>query len=387
MSFSSVIGQERVVGSLKKAIEGSRVAHAYVFYGPDGVGKRATALAMAASLQCSSQAGGESCGQCGACHKSGKGIHPDTHILMPTTTDPDLQDIGVRLQMLAEDPYQRVDYRSRPSLDGKKGSTNKQIFYSIQHINLQLRKEMSFHRVEGNYRIAILLEADMMRTDAANAFLKLLEEPGDRTVIILVTNRIDHLLPTILSRCQQIRFDPLNTVDVEKALLTRGIEAGQAKMLARMSDGSVGRALDLAGNEDLLQTREQVLEFLRLSFRGKGNTVVSAVDAMSRPGREYAKFQLLVLLSLLRDLLIIRATGNTDLVVNVDQAEALIRFSSNLPDARLENMIEAVEKTAMLVERNTNMRLALVALSRVLNRSMKGEPDVQIATDLLEISA
>ena len=387
MTFSKVIGQERVVGSLKKAIESGRVAHAYVFYGPDGVGKRAAALAMAAALQCDAPSGGESCGTCGACHKASKGLHPDVHVMMPTTKEQDLQDVGARLRMLAEDPYQRVDYRSRPNLDGKRSATNKQVHIFIDHVNNHLRKEMSYHSVEGKYRVAILLDADLMRVDAANALLKLLEEPGNRSVLILVTNRIDHLLPTILSRCQQIRFDTLSTADVERALLSRGIDASRAATLSRMADGSIGRAIDLASNEDLLQTREEVLEFLRVSYQGKGNRVVSAADAMSRPGREYTKFQLLVLLGLLRDLILIRASGNTDLVVNIDQAEALLRFSSNLPDANLENMVDAVEETAMLVERNINLRLALISLSRVLSRSMRGEPGVRMVTDLLEVTA
>ncbi len=387
MLFANIIGQDRVVHSLARAIEQERVAHAYIFHGPDGVGKRAVALALAGALQCTDFQGGDACGNCSGCNKVAKGLHPDVHVLMPTTTDADLHDVSARLQLLAEDPYQRIDFQRRPTLDGSRSSSNKQIFYSVEHINAQLRRAMSFHRAEGLHRVAVLLDVDRMRSDAANAFLKLLEEPGDRTVFILITDRIDHLLPTVISRCQQVRFDTLSNDTVEQAMLARSVEPGIAAMLSRMADGSISRALELFGNQELLQTREKVLEFLRLSYQGKGDRVVSATDSMIGQGREYVKFQLQVIMGLLRDLLLIRTTGDLDLIVNIDQVETLTSFAANLPDARLESMIEAVEETSHLVERNVNMRLALVALSRVLARAMRGQPSVKMETDLLEVQS
>lgn len=387
MLFANIIGQDRVVHSLARAIEQDRVAHAYIFHGPDGVGKRAVALALAGALQCTEFQDGDACGKCNGCHKAGKGLHPDIHVLMPTTTDVDLHDVSARLQLLAQDPYERVDFQHRPTLDGSRSSSNKQIFYSVEHINAQLRRAMSFHRAEGLYRVAVLLDVDRMRSDAANAFLKLLEEPGDRTVFILITNRIDHLLPTVISRCQQVRFLALSNETIEKAMLARNVEPGIAAMLSRMADGSISRALELFENQELLQTREKVLEFLRLSYQGKGDRVVSAIDSMIGQGREYVKFQLQVIMGLLRDLLLIRTTGDASLIVNIDQIDTLTSFSANLPDARLESMIEAVEETCHLIERNVNLRLALIALSRVLARAMRGEPSVKLETDLLELEA
>lgn len=387
MLFANIIGQDRVVHSLARAIEQERVAHAYIFHGPDGVGKRALALALAGALQCTEFRGGDACENCSGCNKVAKGLHPDVHVLMPTTTDADLHDVSARLQLLAEDPYQRIDFQSRPTLDGSRSSSNKQIFYSVEHINAQLRRAMSFHRAEGLYRVAVLLDVDRMRSDAANAFLKLLEEPGDRTVFILITNRIDHLLPTVISRCQQVRFDTLSNETIEKAMLARNVEPGIAAMLSRMADGSISRALELYGNQELLQTREKVLEFLRLSYQGKGDRVVAATDSMIGQGREFVKFQLQVIMGLLRDLLLIRTTGDVSLIVNIDQVDTLTSFAANLPDARLESMIEAVEETSHLVERNVNLRLALVALSRVLARAMRGEPSVKMETDLLEVQS
>jgi DNA polymerase-3 subunit delta' len=382
MAINSIIGQHRVQDALRRMLSSGRVAHALLFHGPEGTGKLAGALAMARALQCSDPVEGDACGGCPACLKSAKGLHPDIHVLMPITKDTDDNERSQRIQKVWEDPYQPADMQSLPSLSGKGGSSNLQIWYRIEHIQEWLRRPMSYHRVEGRYRVAILIGAERIREDAANAFLKLLEEPGKQSVFILITDRVDHLLPTILSRCQQIRFDPLETSDIAHAMEVRGAPPPLAAMLARMSGGSLRRAIALSGNEDLLSAREDVITFLRKSFQGRGDTVVSMVDYMSRSGRESVKFQLSVLLGILRDLLLLQYTGQSGLLVNLDQLDTLQRFAANLPDARIEDMIEAVEQTLFLVERNVNVRLALVALSRSLQAAMRGDGSSAIQLDL-----
>lgn len=374
MINSKIVGQERVVHTLKRTLESGRIAHAYIFHGPDGVGKKAAAFALARALQCLAPIGGEACNECGPCSKALKGLHPDIHVLMPTTKDASHDDISSRLVAMAADPYLIVDFQRKPSLDGASSASNKQVFYSVEMVNESLRRPMSYHRVEGKYRIAIILDADKLRTDAANAFLKLLEEPGGNTVFILTTDRIDHILPTILSRCQQMRFDTLSSEEITAALIERDLVDQQSgPVIARMADGSLSRALDLAGSEELPLVRDEVLHFLRISFQGRGDVVTSVVDSMSGLGREHTKFFLLVMLGTLRDLFLLSETGSSELIVSVDQSETLRKFVDNLPDARIDYMIEAVEQVSYLIERNVNTRLALISLSRVISNAMKGE--------------
>lgn len=302
---------------------------------------------------------------------------------MPVTKDTDEEERGRRIQLLWEDPYQPADLQSLPSLDGKGAASNKQIIYSRENVVAWLQRPMSFHRVEGRYRVAILLRADKMREEAANAFLKLLEEPGSQSVFLLLTDRVDHLLPTILSRCQQIRFDPLAREEVELAMQQRGMAPAQAATLARMSGGSLRQAIALSEDADMLAIRDDVLQYLRKSYQGKGDAVVAQVDQMARPGREAVKFQLDVLLGILRDMLLLQQSGDRDLVVNIDQIVSLMKFTNKLPDARLDLMIQSVEKTTRLVERNVNVRLALTTLSRSLQMGMHGAPDAAMSTDLV----
>ncbi len=383
MAWENVVGQERVIHALNRTLSSGRIAHAYMFYGPEGVGKRAVAFALAQALQCATPTNGVACGACNACHKAKKGIHPDIHVLIPTIKDVDNDDLSSRLRALAEDPYATVDFQRRPSMEGSGGSTNKQVFYSVEMVNTSLRREMSYHPVEGRYRVAVIIDADKMRADAANAFLKLLEEPGDKTVFILTTDRVDHVIPTILSRCQQMRFEPLEVDDIAKSLVERDIaDPNTAGVLARMADGSLSRAIELAANEELPQVREQVLDFLRLSFKGRGDLIVAKVDQLTAGGREHTKFLLTVALGIIRDLMLLTEAGSSHLIVNVDQEETLIRFVNNLPDARISDMVEAIERTCHLVERNVNTRLVLISLSIVLRAAMRGERTAGIVTDL-----
>lgn len=370
--WSELIDQARVVEALRRTIAGGRVAHAYLFYGPDGVGKRATALAFAQTLLCE-RGGDDACGRCLACTKVTRLLHPDVHVLFPYPTDADEHEVAVRLQLMAENPYAAIDFVRRPSLSDPSKTSNKQAFYPVARINEEVRRAMSFKPVEGRYKIAIMTDADLLRTEAANAFLKLLEEPTPQTVFVLTTSRPDRLLPTILSRCQRIRFDALPAEALEEALVARaGVEPGPAATLARMADGSYTRALDLAENDDLMASRELVIEFFRQAYARNVDRLADLIDEVGKLGRERLKGWLGLMLRWLRDLLLYRTMGADAPLVNVDQADAVARFCDNLPDADLEAMVGLIEDATELVERNVHVGLALTALAHALGRAMRG---------------
>ena len=371
MPWSDLIEQPRVVETLQRAVAGGRVAHAYLFYGPDGVGKRAVALEFARTLQCE-QGRDEACGACQACDKVRRLIHPDVHVLLPYPSDTNPADVAARLQRMAEHPYAAVDFVRRPSLKDATVASNKQAFYAVGRINSELRQSMSFKPMEGRYKVVVMTDADLMRTEAANAFLKLLEEPGPQTVFVLTTSRPDRLLPTILSRCQRLRFAPLPAERIERALLERdGLEPGPAAALARMADGSYTRALDLAENEDLMTDRALVVELLRLSYTQRIDKLAALIEQIGRMGRERVKGILRLVLSWIRDLVLYRTMGAEAALVNVDQAEAIARFVGGVPHADLEAMILLVEEALELVERNVHLNLILTTLSQTLGRAMR----------------
>ncbi|RMF60029.1 MAG: DNA polymerase III subunit delta' [Bacteroidetes bacterium] len=382
--WDHVIGQERVVTALQRAVDEGRVAHAYLFHGPDGVGKRAVALAFAQALQCERE-GARPCGQCGPCEKVRRLIHPDVHVLFPQPGDADTDDVAARLARLAENPYAAVDFVRRPALDDPTKTSNKQALYTVARINEDLRRAMSFKPVEGRYKVAILTDVERMRVEAANAFLKLLEEPGPQTVFVLTTGRPDLLLPTIVSRCQRLRFDVLEPEAIAQALAERaGREGGEAQLLARMAGGSFTRALDLAENEVLLEDRAFVLAFFRHAYTRRIDPLADLVEQAARMSRERFKGVLALMLGWIRDLVLYRTLGPEAPLVNVDQQDAIARFCTNVPGADLEAMIGLVEEAIDLVERNVHLTLVATTLALALGRAMHGMPEERLYRPLTE---
>src|SRR6056297_100492 len=291
MGWSEVIGQERAVETLKRALASRRVAHAYLFHGPDGVGKRAAALAFAQALECQRRAAGEAapCGACMACQKVDRMVHPDVHLYLPQPNDASTDDVAARHQRLAENAYAEVDFRRRPSLDDPSKSSNKQTIYNVNRVR-EITRDLRYSPAEGRYKVAVLTDADAMNEASANAFLKGLEEPTEQTVIVLTASRPDRLLPTILSRCQRLRFDVLGADAIERALVEREeLEPDRAAFLARMADGSYTRALTLSESEDLARQRAHDMKFFRAAFTGAGAQVDDLVTDLAGLGREGLK--------------------------------------------------------------------------------------------------
>jgi len=376
MAWSSILDQERVVGTLRRALAQERVAHAYLLHGPDGVGKRAVAHEMARALQCPEQTD-EACDACEVCRKTRRMVHPDVHVHLPhpwsQESDRDEEDMGKRIRRLGENPYAAVDYVRRPSLSDPSETSNQQVYYRIDQVRQDLIQPMSLARGEGQYKVNILIDAEKMREEAANAFLKLLEEPPPQTVFFLTTNRPEQLLPTILSRCQRLRFDPLLPETIEQALLDReDIDPDAASMLARMADGSYSEALELAENENLMTSRELVLEYFRAAYTQKVEALDRCIQELQKQGRERVKTVLRLMLRWIRDLLLYRTMEDEAPLVNVDQQQQVARFCENLPDADLEGMVGLVEEAMELTERNVRVPLLLTALAHGLARAMRG---------------
>ena len=384
MAWSTLIGQQRVVDMLRRTLSRDRVPHAYLFHGPRGVGTVAAALELARTLQCTEQTV-EACDACLACQKTQRMVHPDVHVFFPFPKGTNEDDVAARIQRLGKNAYAPVDYVRRPSLDNPEKTSNKQVMYHIDRMKEDIVRPMTFHPGEGAYKVALLTDAEYMNTSAANAFLKVLEEPPAQTVFILTTSRVDQMLPTIVSRCQKVRFDPLDPAHIQQALQTREqMDPDEAAMLARMADGSYSRALQLAESTHLRETRALVLHFLRASYTQKVGPLNDHLDAIAKLGRERVKGVLRLMIRWIRDLMLYQTLGNDAPLVNVDQAEAVAKFCDNLPHADLEAMVARVEEALHLIGRNVRTRLVLMVLSLQLHQAMHGRPGAPVYQPLPE---
>lgn len=314
MPFSEILGHERVVDLLRRSLRSGKTAHAYIFEGPSGCGRRKTALALIQALFCES-GGDDACGVCPSCRKVAARSHADIHVVEPL---PDKRDI------------------------------------SISQLR-DVQRDLAMRPYEAPRSACIIEPADRMNISSANSFLKTLEEPPGNAIIILITENADMLLPTIRSRCQLVRFAPLSPEQIRLLLEQGGMDSATAALLAPLADGSMGRALEL-DNDSLALRRDLVIRHLAEISLERVATIFEASEALSG-SRDETLESMDMLLSLGRDMVHL-AAGSND-ITNSTIRPILERLSSrlNLPGALL--LVDDILETRRSVQRNANAKLAL----------------------------
>jgi DNA polymerase-3 subunit delta' len=263
LNFSGVLGQEPVKSALEKGISQNRLPHALLFHGPKGTGKFAAAVALAQTLLCGKKSG---CGNCPPCKQVAAFSHPDLSLVIPLPSPgspPERKKEEERGRIFADFITAKKENRYQPVWKENKD------FITVTDLQA-LQERLSRKPLEGDWKVAILVEADRMQLpQAGNKLLKTLEEPHPNTLIILIAERPKNLLPTILSRTQRYYFSPLSV-----EILTRFTEAtfslskSEAERLARASSGSAANLFFLQKGEEL-ERRERAWETLKLALAGK----------------------------------------------------------------------------------------------------------------------
>ncbi|MDX1637173.1 MAG: DNA polymerase III subunit delta' C-terminal domain-containing protein [Balneolaceae bacterium] len=370
-----LVGQQFAREHIQRVISSGRISHAYLLSGPSGIGKTAFALAFAEILNGIDNL--TTLGDQAFSKKSTWFTHPDIHLFLPLPTsvvnnDTISQELRPRLELLKEDPYEIVNFRVRPSLTDEGNSKNLKAFYPIDYFRGEIRPKAFLKPNEGRKTVIILQNIDEMRTEAANAFLKLLEEPSEDLVFILTTEHQEHLLPTIISRCQLIRMSPLKTSEVKKALITfDGLGESEAEYLARISGGNYAmtRFFDI---DELKSTRDSVIEFLRNSYIQDAVQLIDTAEQWHSENNIEGQIAILNILEVfIRDLMVYRDTKNRDLLTNYDKAEVIRNFCEKLGDARLEQMIEEVNRCKPMVYQNVQPKLLYTRLSLRFSNLMR----------------
>ncbi len=299
MALSDIIGQDRALRILRGAMRRGRVASAYLFAGEEGIGKRLTATAFAMALNCNEPVDGDACGRCDSCRMIKAGTHPDF-----MTVEPDRGEIRI------------AQIRRDDSAKNEAGEP----YRSVEEV-------LQFRALEARTRVVIIDDADTMNQNAANAFLKTLEEPPEDTTIILVSARPDVLPSTIRSRCLRLNFRPLS--DADSAAVMGGDEAVPLAM------GRPG----LGVREDLIARRDSLMDSLS-AMRAAGGKPSWASTAEA--GEWIDELSVL-----LRDLAVMRATGDGGLLVNRDIPEAMHRMAGR-PEAGVKGIIRVYETLRQL---------------------------------------
>jgi len=315
--LDGIIGQELAKRYFQRAVDGGRLAHAYLFHGPAGVGKKSLARALAQTLVCN--AGGKAfCGVCPTCRMFIAGSHPDFRVLDGARKSIGIAEVRELQQALVYRPY-------------------------------------------GTRHLCLVWEAEGLTAEAANAFLKTLEEPPAPALFILTSSRPARLPPTVVSRCLRIPFRPLTTDEITSGLETMGFKGDVAPLAARLAGGSLGRAAELAAGGDDPDWQEKAAHLAHAFLSGIGTAELFA-RARELGERAEVLTRTEHLLLWYRDLLLWREAGAEELLTNVNRLEQ-IRVQARLADGpALVRSIGAIEDARKKLLANVNVRLAAEVL-------------------------
>ncbi|MFQ5641549.1 MAG: DNA polymerase III subunit delta' [bacterium] len=359
MAFDNIIGQKRVKSFFQKAMDHGRIAHAYLFIGEKGVGKEALAVEFAKGLLCSN---GLSCTKhdCEDCSRISKLSHPDLVFVFPAPAKMSNEDRVRIMESIVANPYSRLEVWANPLI-------------SIERIR-EFRRTSAYKSFEGRGRVLIIADCERLTTEASNALLKILEEPPEKTYLIMVSSKPNLLLPTIMSRCQEVKFDSLTFDEIEQALQERtAADKNQARLTARMCRGSYGRALQLL-DENLQELQDQALDFFRKGIQNQVIQIQFVEELINRYQRDSAKIKelLRMVVNWFRDAMIFVETDGEqkDALINIEQVEVFRNFAKNFPNADLYSSIFELEKSLQQIERNAHINLVLIVLLNKLRRHL-----------------
>lgn len=333
MPFQDVIGHEQPIALLKAAIRHDRIAHAYLFYGERGIGKRLTALRFAQALNCDMAAGPgdpDACGRCRSCRQIEACTHPDFTLIEP---DPEQTTPQIKIEQIRG-----------------------------------IESQIVYRPLIGRWKVCVIDQADRLTIGAANALLKTLEEPPSHCLFLLVTSRPSALPATIRSRCQALRFATPVRAQVETALVAkRGLSQEEARFLAVLSEGRLGEAMKM-DPDDIKTARRELLPLTDPASLRSVTTLLTAAEALAKTDR--AQEALAWLKRWLRDLLLVRVGADPDALLNLDCLPALESTASNMDVTTLLDLLGDIEILEQQATRNLNVQLALECILLRLRDAM-----------------
>ncbi|MFK5957490.1 MAG: DNA polymerase III subunit delta' [Lutibacter sp.] len=372
MNFSEILGQKHLKNHLMKSTDNGRISHAQLFVGKEGSGTLPIAIAYAQYILCSSSNDKETCAL-----KCAKLSHPDLHFAFPVATNDVVKNHPVSnlfledwRNFIALNPYGNL-FEWLQSI----GIENKQGQIGVDEAG-EIVKALKLKSYEGGYKIMIIWMAEKMNTSAANKLLKLLEEPPEKTVFILVTENEEQLISTIKSRCQVLHFPLLSEADIHNYLVNKeGTDLPIAAQIAQQSDGNINKALHLLHNDNSDEKFEQwFITWVRAAFKAKGNASVIQLliewsETIAKTGRETQKRFLNYCLQFFRQAMLL----------NYDAA-SLVFLQPKTPGFKLEKFAPFIHSGNILeinkelneaiyhIERNGNAKIILLDLSIKLTR-------------------
>jgi DNA polymerase-3 subunit delta' len=364
MQFKDVVGQKDLKEKLVATVTDGRVSHAQLFEGAMGYGGLPVALAYAQFISCKNR-GDDSCGTCASCIKYNKLIHPDLHFVFPVNTTKKVKDKPVSNDFLLQ---------WREIVLGKKyfteqdwyefiGIENKQGIISAYEAEKILSK-LSYKPFESDYKIMIVWLPERLNQTSANRLLKLIEEPPENTVFLLVTENVNRILPTIYSRTQRIRLQPLKEDDIVGALTKLNFTEKEIFTASRLSEGNYIQAVQAVQASESTKTNlENFMQFMRLSYKNDILGLLDWAESMASSGREKQKSFLVFAERMVRENFILNKKIDDIVYLGFEELEWAKKFSAFINAGNVRELYIQLNICIPQISQNGNAKIIFTDLA------------------------
>jgi len=371
MLFNQIIGQEHIKKHLQTSAENGRIPHAQLFVGKEGCGTLPMAIAYAQYLLCNFSDDTDACNI-----KCNKLQHPDLHFAFPVTTNDSVKKHAVS-DLFLEDWREFVSSQPFGGLFNwlqHIGVENKQGLIGVDEAEAVVKK-LKLKSYEGGFKVMIIWMAEKMNIAAANKLLKLIEEPPEKTVFLLITENEEQIIGTIRSRCQALHFPKLSEEDIASALqVNHQVSENEANKIAHQSEGNYNKALQLLQNDSSdLVFEEWFVAWIRTAFKAKGNAAViqqliSWSETIAKTGRETQKQFLEYCLQFFRQALLLNYKSDQLVFMESKSGFNLSKFAPFVHSGNILDIEKEIGEAMYHIERNGNAKIILLDLSMKLTR-------------------
>ena len=360
MQFGDIVGQQAVKDQLIRGVRENRISHAQLFLAPEGSGSLALALAYAQYISCENRGESDSCGTCSSCRKYSKLIHPDLHFSYPFFAkhkdETSLSFIEEWRRSFLSNPYLGLDeWRNQLDADNKQANIN------IAECHQIIRK-LSLKAFESEYKVLIMWLPEYLDKEG-NTLLKIIEEPPQKTLFLLVAQNQDQILNTILSRTQLVKVHRLRDEEVADYLVRKfHLNEEQALRIAYLSEGNIQTAVNLS-KEESNNNFGMFSDWLRMCFTNRGLQAIEFAETAAKIGRENQKNFLRYGMKLMREVLMVLAGAEHLVHLPANEKEFVVNFSKVLNEAKAEAIVDELEKAHYHIERNANGKILFLDVS------------------------
>jgi DNA polymerase III subunit delta' len=374
MNFAQIPGQKDIISRLIRSVREERVSHAQIFAGSEGCGSFALAFAYAKYINCENRTDTDSCGTCKSCVKYEKLIHPDLHFVFPVikgkrSNEPVSDNyIDEWREMVRKSPYITLN----GWLESLETGNLQGMIYTAEAA--EIIKKLSLKTFESDYKIMITWLPEKMNQTTSNKLLKLIEEPPDKTIFLLVSEEPDKLLPTILSRCQLLKIPVFSQPEISNYLEGRGVSADKAADAARISMGNISRAIQLSEHEESSHANlERFKLLMRFAYKGDVLSLMNWSEEMAAADRESQKNFIVFSLRMFREnlMLTLGQAKNGIVFLSGEESDFSGKFHPFINNENIDRLATEFNLAHAHMEANGNAKIIFLDLGLKVSKVIR----------------